>query len=721
MAKLFEIYAELALDSTKFDSCIKSATKQGKGFAATLKSGFGGLTNIVGRGVSATTVMMGNLMYSAVQRGAGFVRDFVDIGLDYNNTMETYVTNFRTMLGGSSEAAEKLTGDLESMAAATPFAMSDLADATQTLLSFGQDSSTVLDTLRSLGDISMGDAGKLQSLTLAFAQASSSGKLMGQDLMQMINAGFNPLQTIVEKTGASMGDLKDFMSNGKASADLKRQMKEAQREVAQMGDAASDGAKLLAQMAEDGVISAETLGMIFDMETSPGGRYYNAMKAASETFAGMLSTLEDDSAALLGKVFKPLTEWMKDDLMPRAQAFIENVNKGFDVGGLAGAWSAAKGTVTRYLTEMGTDAYNAGTDFLGQILTGLTGDQTSGEEIRAFVNQIWTDAKAGLDGLITAGGGLLKGIYDGLVNDGDNKTNIIEELSGLWADASASVSALIDSAGGLLGTIYEGITGQEATATNIGNTIAGVFSAGGTAIADLLGAATSFFSDLDESLGDPDASIGEKIGGVFVAGFDAMENLLNGAGTFMSQLYAAITGDTEGAAKIQSWVDSLFKPSSQIEAENDAYKESAPYSVKYDQDTIRTMMNYASSMAGNPWQYGITEDQAIEWTTKLASGNLSFDETKQIADEIGAALQYARELEAETKKDVEEGESDEALGELASAATQAAESAESAAASAEKTAASIGNIQIVMDGAVVAQLVAGHLGRQSRTAAKSFA
>ena len=74
--------------------------------------------------------------------------------------------------------------------------------------------------LRAIGDISMGDTQKLQSLTLAFAQMSSTGKLMGQDLLQMINAGFNPLSVISEKTGKSIGVLKDEMSKGAISAKM---------------------------------------------------------------------------------------------------------------------------------------------------------------------------------------------------------------------------------------------------------------------------------------------------------------------------------------------------------------------------------------------------------------------------------------------------------------------------------------------------------------------
>ena len=75
----------------------------------------------------------------------------------------------------------------------------------------------VTKDLQILGDISGGNSERMKYLTLAFSQAGSAGKLMGQDLLQMVNAGFNPLQVISEKTGRSMGDLRKDMEKGKIS------------------------------------------------------------------------------------------------------------------------------------------------------------------------------------------------------------------------------------------------------------------------------------------------------------------------------------------------------------------------------------------------------------------------------------------------------------------------------------------------------------------------
>jgi tape measure domain-containing protein len=85
----------------------------------------------------------------------------------------------------------------------------------QTLLGFGINAKKILPDMKMLGDISMGDADRLGSLTLAFAQVGAAGKLSGQDLLQFVNAGFNPLQEISIKTGKSMGQLRKDMEDGK--------------------------------------------------------------------------------------------------------------------------------------------------------------------------------------------------------------------------------------------------------------------------------------------------------------------------------------------------------------------------------------------------------------------------------------------------------------------------------------------------------------------------
>lgn len=106
-------------------------------------------------------------------------------GVKYNADMETYSANLTTLLSGNKKQADDLLKSLKQMASTTPFETKDLIKSTQTMLGFGIEVNKSQKYLKQLGDISMGDSQKLESLTLAFSQVSSAGKLSGQDLLQI--------------------------------------------------------------------------------------------------------------------------------------------------------------------------------------------------------------------------------------------------------------------------------------------------------------------------------------------------------------------------------------------------------------------------------------------------------------------------------------------------------------------------------------------------------
>ena len=120
---------------------------------------------------------------------------------------------FETLLG-SKDAGKKMVEDIKTFANITPLENMPLQENAKMMLSFGISAEKIMPNLRMLGDVAMGDAEKMSSLTLAFSQVASAGKMNGQDLLQMINAGFNPLQEISKKTGKSMGELRKEMEKG---------------------------------------------------------------------------------------------------------------------------------------------------------------------------------------------------------------------------------------------------------------------------------------------------------------------------------------------------------------------------------------------------------------------------------------------------------------------------------------------------------------------------
>lgn len=200
-------------------------------------------------------------------------------------------------LTGSAEVGGKLLADIRQFAVSTPMQMNDLAKGAQTLLSFNTAAEDVMPILKALGDISMGDSAKFQSLTLAFSQMSSTGKLMGQDLMQMINAGFNPLSVISEQTGKSIGELKDEMSKGAISAEMVKQA---------FMDATSEGGKfngmLEAQSKTLNGAMSNLQGAIQDMFNAIGGASEGAIVEAVNGATELVKNYEKVGSVLMGLV-----------------------------------------------------------------------------------------------------------------------------------------------------------------------------------------------------------------------------------------------------------------------------------------------------------------------------------------------------------------------------------------------------------------------------------
>ena len=168
---------------------------------------------------------------------------------------ESMETSLKVLLGGNEERLNNIMGQIKEYALASPLNTKDMVGAVQMMTSFGIEAEKSIDYLKAIGDISMGDTGKFNSLALAFSQMSSAGKLMGQDLMQMVNQGFNPLEEIARKTGKSIGELKNEMSKG----------------------------AITSKMVQDAFISA----------TSAGGKFYGMASEGAKTLNGQISMLQE--------------------------------------------------------------------------------------------------------------------------------------------------------------------------------------------------------------------------------------------------------------------------------------------------------------------------------------------------------------------------------------------------------------------------------------------
>ncbi len=144
------------------------------------------------------------------------------------SNMEQLSVEFEVMTG-SAEVAQNMLKSIQQFAAETPFDLPGLAKAAKTLLAYGVTNERILPSLRALGDVSGGNQEKLDRLAIAFGQTQSKGKLMAQEVNQMVENGFNPLQEISRTTGKSMNQLFKEMEAGEISAAMVAQAFESLR------------------------------------------------------------------------------------------------------------------------------------------------------------------------------------------------------------------------------------------------------------------------------------------------------------------------------------------------------------------------------------------------------------------------------------------------------------------------------------------------------------
>lgn len=350
--------------SLKFDTEINES-----GF----NSGISKLGGIAKKGAGVAVAAVGAVTAAL---GAGVVA-----GVKYNASIESYQTSFEVMTGSAEKAAEVID-KLKKVGAETPFELPDLADTTQLLMNYGFSADEAMDKMMMLGDISQGSADKMSRIATAYGQMSSAGKVSLEDVKQMIEAGFNPLQEISESTGESMASLYDRISKG--------------------------------------TISVDEITASMQRATSEGGKYFQSMEKQSQTFSGLISTLKDNAQQLLGEIVKPISDGLTESLLPAAISAIEQLTQGFEENGVSGMIQAAGNIVNGLFTGIIENApllISIGMELLNQFLLGIaTGIPTLLTKGFEIVTQLTLGILQNLPQLITQGAAVITNFVNGLLS-----------------------------------------------------------------------------------------------------------------------------------------------------------------------------------------------------------------------------------------------------------------------------------------------------------------
>lgn len=205
--------------------------------------------------------------------GAFIGFETVKTGISAFAEREKLQTDIGTLLGDDA-AGKQFSDYITQFAKATPYGISVLSRLAKGLIQYNVSLDDTKMYMQQLGDIAMGDKQKMASLGVVLGQVASAGRLQGQDLMQFINAEFNPLSVLSEMTGKTMAQLRDDMSQG--------------------------------------AISFEMVSAALKKATSEGGRFYKGMEKASKTLSGLWSTAMNNIKQSLADAFEKNQDKLKD-------------------------------------------------------------------------------------------------------------------------------------------------------------------------------------------------------------------------------------------------------------------------------------------------------------------------------------------------------------------------------------------------------------------------
>lgn len=282
-----KLSVKITADASNYNKSLDNATKKteqfnqtASGLGSKLKSGLATGAKVAGAAIGAVATGLSAALVA---------------GVKYNAEIEQYQTSFEVMTGSADKAAETMD-KLVDLGAKTPFETSDLANATQLLMNYGFTADGAVEKMTMLGDISQGSADKMQRIAMAYGQMSSAGKVQLEDVKQMIEAGFNPLQEISESTGESMASLYQRIS--------------------------------------DGTLSVDEITASMERSTAAGGRYFQSMEKQSKTLSGQFSTLKDNASQALGAFAQSSSDAIAGNIFPTLNDGLSQITEQLKAGNM---------------------------------------------------------------------------------------------------------------------------------------------------------------------------------------------------------------------------------------------------------------------------------------------------------------------------------------------------------------------------------------------------
>lgn len=379
--KLFELYAELGLNSASFNKGIEAAGKQGKGLASSLSNGFST--------ISAKTVAAGHALY------------------DFSKEAVRMATNFAKSVVSEYADAEQLIGGVETLFAGN--ANTVIKNAQQAYKTAGMSANQYMETVTSfstslLQGLEGNTAAAAKAADMAVQDMSDNANKMGTDMALIQNAyqgfakdNFTMLDNLKLGYGGTAAEMARLINDsGVLGKTIVTASTVSEVPLDKMFEAIH---KVQTEMGITGTTAKEAA------QTISGS--FNAFKASWSNLLSGMGT-DQDMNVLIDNLFETGEHLISNLMMlvpkigSRALQAVDAALERFDlyrtlknayrVGEWQGLGDAAIESFKRGVKGFGEWAVEVGSKFLASVLSGLTGNEQSAEKIKTILTDIFDAA-----------------------------------------------------------------------------------------------------------------------------------------------------------------------------------------------------------------------------------------------------------------------------------------------------------------------------------------
>jgi hypothetical protein len=196
---------------------------------------------------------------------------------------------------GDRNTAKALEGQLVSLAATTPFSLTDVQAGSKQLLAYGFKPGNVTKDLKTLGDVASGVGAPLTDIVYLYGTLKTQGRAYTRDIMQFTSRGIPIIGELAKQYGVAESEVQKLVEAGK--------------------------------------VGFPQIEKAFQSMTSSGGQFFGMMEEQSRTVGGQIERLGDSWEQLkvnIGKsqsgIIASSVNWASD-LVGRLRTITEETNR----------------------------------------------------------------------------------------------------------------------------------------------------------------------------------------------------------------------------------------------------------------------------------------------------------------------------------------------------------------------------------------------------------